>query len=99
MPAYGVGVDAIWPFVAVLLVLVAVLGGLTWLGGRVRRRGIGGDVMAQVDQVFRPTAHQSHYEIRAEAERGVGHTSPDRDRRRTPPARGGPDRRPGFEVD
>jgi hypothetical protein len=74
--------DMFWSVALVVSVLLAVLLALSWLAARVRRRGIGGDVMAQVDQVFRPTAHQSHHEIQAQAERGVTMTSPDEDHRR-----------------
>ena len=54
-----------------------VAAALMWLAMRVRRRGVGGDVMAVVDQIFRPTAHESHFEVRAQAERRTPVESPD----------------------
>ena len=66
-------------FLAVFAAFVAVAGALMWLATRVRRRGVGGDVMAIVDQVFRPTAHQSHYELRAQEERRAPASAPDGD--------------------
>jgi hypothetical protein len=67
-------------FLAALVVigtLAAVVAILLRLAARVRRRGIGANVMAAVDEVWRPTAHQAHHEIRAQAERGVATQSPD----------------------
>jgi hypothetical protein len=65
------------PFVAAFAAFAAVAGGLMWLATRVRRRGVGGDVMAVVDDVFRPTAHQSHYELQAQDERRAPMSAPD----------------------
>ena len=76
---YSARMDTFWSVALVVSVLLAVLLALHWLATRVRRRGIGADVMAEIDQVFRPTAHQSHHEIRAQSERGVTMTSPDDD--------------------
>ena len=64
-------------FVVLGLVLIAVLGSLTWLATRVRCRGVGGEVMAVVDQVFRPTQHQSFYEIRTQDARRPPMSAPD----------------------
>jgi hypothetical protein len=89
-------VDRLWAVLVVAVALAAVVGALLWLAARVRRRGIGANVMAAVDEVWRPTAHQSYYEIRAQSERGVATRSPDdhdpdRQTRRWPGDRG-PDR-------
>jgi len=70
-------VDQLWAVLVVAVVLAAVVGALLWLAARVRRRGIGANVMAAVDEVWRPTAHQSYHEIRAQSERGVATQSPD----------------------
>jgi hypothetical protein len=64
-------------FVVLGLALIAVLSSLTWLATRVRRRGVGGEVMAVVDQVFRPTQHQSFYEIRTQDTRRPPMSAPD----------------------
>ena len=69
--------EELWAVLIVAVALVAVVAALLWLAARVRRRGIGGNVMAAVDEVWRPTAHQSYYEIRAQSERGVATQSPD----------------------
>ena len=69
--------DQLWAVLVVAVVLAAVVGALLWLAARVRRRGIGANVMAAVDEVWRPTAHQSYHEIRAQSERGVATQAPD----------------------
>jgi hypothetical protein len=76
-----------------LLVFVGCLGVaigvFAWLASHVRRRGLAGSAvraaMASYDEAFRVTAHESHYEILAQAERKVPMPSPDdpwRQRRR-----------------
>jgi len=72
-------VSQILPFVAVFVAFAAVAAALMFLAGRVRRRGVGGDVMAVVDEVFRPTANQSHYEIQAQQDRRAPSSAPDGD--------------------
>jgi hypothetical protein len=62
-------VDTLLSFLVYLVGLAAVLGALVWLGIRVRRRGVGGEVMDHVDQIFRPTAPQFRHEIRTQEER------------------------------
>ncbi|MEU4480852.1 hypothetical protein AB0F68_22780 [Micromonospora sp. NPDC023966] len=61
-------------FGAVLLVvgcLAGVLALLAWLGSRVRRRGVGGDVMGPFDEIWHPAAHRFRAEIRVYGERVV----------------------------
>ena len=65
------------PFLVAFAAFAAVAGALMWLATRVRRRGVGGDVMAVVDDVFRPTAKQSHFEIQAQQERRAPTSAPD----------------------
>jgi hypothetical protein len=60
-----------------LVGLAAVLGALVWLGIRVRRRGVGGEVMDHVDQLFRPTAPQFRHEIQTQEERMLPGSSAD----------------------
>ncbi|MGW8397727.1 hypothetical protein ACWGLP_13705 [Streptomyces lydicus] len=59
----------------------AVLACLAWLARYVRRRGAAGAgvgaAMATYDEAFRVTAHESHHEIRAQAERKAPLLSPD----------------------
>ncbi|MEU5605208.1 hypothetical protein [Streptomyces lydicus] len=61
--------------------LVVVLACLAWLARYVRRRGAAGAgigaAMAAYDEAFRVTAHESHHEIRAQAERKAPLLSPD----------------------
>jgi hypothetical protein len=64
-------------FLVLLVAFGAVLGALTWLAVRVRRRGAGGAVMAAVDDVFRPTAKDSYHEIRTQDERRPPQSAPD----------------------
>ncbi|WP_405937966.1 hypothetical protein OG338_16020 [Streptomyces sp. NBC_00726] len=62
-------------------VLAAVMGLLGGLAVRVRRRGSAGSAMraalASYDEAFRATAHESYYEIRAQADRQAPTASPD----------------------
>jgi hypothetical protein len=59
---------------AVLLVvgcLAGVLALLAWRGSRVRRRGVGGDVMGPFDEIWHPAAHRFRAEIKVYEERVV----------------------------
>ncbi|MFH8930226.1 hypothetical protein [Streptomyces pristinaespiralis] len=61
--------------------LAATLACFTWIAVHVRRRGIAGAAvraaLASHDEAFRVTAHVSHYEIQAQAERQGQALSPD----------------------
>ncbi|MCH6160336.1 hypothetical protein [Streptomyces marispadix] len=69
------------PFLITAAALAAVMAGFAWLAARVRRRGLAGTAvraaLASYDEAFRTTAHESHYEIQAQAERKVPAPSPD----------------------
>ncbi|WP_329125916.1 hypothetical protein [Streptomyces sp. NBC_01465] len=69
------------PFVLVTVGLVAVVGCFAWLATHVRRRGTAGAgiaaALASYEEAFRVTAHESHHEIRAQAERKAPVDSPD----------------------
>jgi hypothetical protein len=69
------------PFLITVAALAAVVAGFAWLAARVRRRGLAGTAvraaLASYDEAFRTTAHDSHYEIQAQAERKVPAPSPD----------------------
>jgi hypothetical protein len=69
------------PFLVTAAALAAVMAGFAWLAARVRRRGLAGTAvraaLASYDEAFRTTAHESHYEIQAQAERKVPAPSPD----------------------
>ncbi|WP_329331527.1 hypothetical protein OG866_02050 [Streptomyces sp. NBC_00663] len=73
--------DAFWPFLILIGGLAAVLGAFTWLASRVRRRGLAGGAMsaalASYEEAFRVTAHESHVEISAQAERKAPLLLPD----------------------
>jgi hypothetical protein len=79
---------ALLPYVLLAGGLAAVLGFLTWLASRVRRRGTAGGAMgaalASYEEAFRATAYASHVESRAEADRRSPLLSPDDDWRRRP---------------
>ncbi|SCZ07738.1 hypothetical protein OG963_28825 [Streptomyces sp. NBC_01707] len=68
------------PFLVVTGALAAVMGFFTWLAFVVRRRGLAGGAvrtaMASYEEAFRVTAHDSHYEIQAQAERKVPVAAP-----------------------
>jgi hypothetical protein len=70
-------VDDLLGFVALVAGLAATLAGLVWLGVRVRRRGVGGDVMGPFEEIWRPTAHRSRLEIQVREERVVPRPPPD----------------------
>jgi hypothetical protein len=69
------------PYLLVAGCLAAVMGGLARLASVARRRGMAGSAMraalASHDEAFRVTAHDSHYEIQAQAERKAPIHSPD----------------------
>ncbi|WP_431935405.1 hypothetical protein [Micromonospora sp. RP3T] len=73
--------------VLVVGVLAAVLGSLTWLGARVRRRGVGDNVMGPFEEIWHPAAHRFRAEIRVYEERMAP----------LPPAEG-PERRDGKSA-
>ncbi|OKI02710.1 hypothetical protein A6A06_15685 [Streptomyces sp. CB02923] len=64
------------------------LGCFAWLAVHIRRRGLAGGAtsaaLASYEEAFRATAHASHVEIRAQAERTVPAWSPDGHWGRTP---------------
>ncbi|WP_430498769.1 hypothetical protein ACQRWP_27210 [Micromonospora trifolii] len=51
--------------------VAAVLGTLWWLASRVRRRGIGGEVMGPFEEMWHPAAHRFRAEIRVQETRTV----------------------------
>jgi hypothetical protein len=73
--------DVFLPFLILIGGLAVVLGFLAWLAARIRRRGLAGGALsaalASYEEAFRVTAHESHVEIRAQAERKAPILSPD----------------------
>jgi hypothetical protein len=73
--------DTVLPLLILAGALAAVMGFFAWLAALVRRRGIAGTALrgaiASYDEAMRVTAHDSHYEIRAQAERKAPVPSPD----------------------
>ncbi|AYF26836.1 hypothetical protein CSH63_05065 [Micromonospora tulbaghiae] len=51
--------------------LAAALRLLVWLAARVRRRGIGDNVMAPFEEIWHPAAHRIRAEIKVHEERMV----------------------------
>lgn len=78
--------DALLPQLVLLGYLAAALGFFTWLARLIRRRGTAGAglaaALASYEEAFRVTSHESHHEIRAQAERKTPADSPDGWRRR-----------------
>ena len=64
-------------FLIVAGVLAPILGVLAWLGSRVRRRGVGGDIMGPVEEIWYATARSSRLVIHEQNERMVPIPSPD----------------------
>jgi hypothetical protein len=62
------------------LTLVAVLGAICWgllrLAARVRRRGVGRELMGPIDLIYRPHTHQINIEMQTQEERMVETPSP-----------------------
>ncbi|MFC8348247.1 hypothetical protein [Streptomyces sp. NPDC057280] len=85
--------DAFMPYLILTGGLAAVLGFFTWLASRIRRRGLAGGAMsaalASYEEAFRITAHVSHVEITAQAERRAPLLSPDDHWGRSPGETGG----------
>ncbi|MYY03308.1 MULTISPECIES: hypothetical protein [unclassified Streptomyces] len=73
--------DQFLPLLVCVGVLATVMGFLGWVAVSVRRRGGAGAAMqaamASYDEAFRATAHESYYEIRAQADRKAPMASPD----------------------
>jgi len=59
------------PLLIFVAALGVVLGALSWLAARTRRRGVGMEVMGPVDQIYRPHTHEINRQIRIEEQRGV----------------------------
>ncbi|MEU8087156.1 hypothetical protein AB0B57_26515 [Micromonospora sp. NPDC049101] len=49
--------------------VAAILGILWWLGARVRRRGVGAEVMGPFEEIWHPAAHRFRTEIRVQEAR------------------------------
>ena len=60
-------------------VLALVLVTLTGLARRVRRRGVGQELMGPVDMIYRPHTHEINQQIRQDEQRMVARASPDDD--------------------
>lgn len=66
-----------WLASAAVLALVLVT--LTGLARRVRRRGVGQELMGPVDMIYRPHTHEINQQIRQDEQRMVARASPDDD--------------------
>jgi hypothetical protein len=73
-------VEQVLPWLVFVAALAAVLGALTWLASRTRRRGVGLEVMGPVDLIYRPHTYEINREIRTQEQRGVAIAPADGDR-------------------
>ena len=64
------------PWLVFVAILAALLGGLAWLASRVRRSGVGREIMGPVDLMYRPHTHQINLEIQVQEERRVAVPTP-----------------------
>jgi hypothetical protein len=64
------------PIITALMV-VLVLAGLPWLARRVRRRGVGGDVLGPFEEMWHPAAHRARMDSQIQEERRDETPSPD----------------------
>jgi hypothetical protein len=60
-----------------LAVLVGVPAGFLLLGRRARQRGIGGSVLAPLEEIWDPVAHRTNIEVQVQAEAEAPAPSPD----------------------
>jgi hypothetical protein len=60
------GVDGLLAMLLVAATLAVVLGCLTLLARRIRRRGLGGGLMSVAEEIYLPSARRSRQEIQAE---------------------------------
>jgi hypothetical protein len=76
--------DALLPYLVLIGGLATTVGLFTWLALHIRRRGLAGGAMsgalASYEEAFRVTAHESHVELRAQADRTAPLLTPDRHR-------------------
>jgi hypothetical protein len=70
------GVGQIALLLEVVGVLLLVPAGYAWLGRRARRRGIGGSLMAPLEEVWDPGAHRTNIEVQVIAERAAPAPAP-----------------------
>jgi hypothetical protein len=63
-------------WVAFVAVLAAICWGLLRLAARVRRRGVGRELMGPIDLLYRPHTHEINIEMRTQEERMVEMPSP-----------------------
>ncbi|GLZ81559.1 hypothetical protein Afil01_63660 [Actinorhabdospora filicis] len=63
----------------IIAVFAGALVGLAWMSVRARKRAIPGvsAALASYNEVFQPTAHDSHWELRTDEERKAPTPSPD----------------------
>jgi len=69
-------VEKVLAWLAFGAVLAALCGSLLWLAGRVRRRGVGRELMGPVDLIYRPHTHAINLEMQTQEERMVETPSP-----------------------
>lgn len=69
--------DGFLTFLVIAAVFAAILGGMAWIAVRARRRGLGDSITGPWDEIWHPTAHQAHIEIREQEERATPRPSPD----------------------
>jgi hypothetical protein len=67
---------AVVPWLVFVVVLAAVIGALLWLAARVRRRGVGRELMGPVDLIYRPHTHLINQEIVIHDQRAVDTPAP-----------------------
>ena len=68
--------SAVLPWLVFLAILAAVLAALLWLAARVRRRGVGRELMGPVDLIYRPHTHLLNQEIVIQDQRAVDTPAP-----------------------
>ncbi|WP_414939136.1 hypothetical protein [Amycolatopsis sp. cmx-11-51] len=62
--------------VAAFLSLPLFLAGFAWYAARARSRGVGGSLLAPIEEIWDPISHKTNIEIQIEAERSPETPSP-----------------------
>lgn len=71
-PGYAGAVTDLLVLLGLATAVAVSVGGFLWLAAKVRRSGVGAQLMGPIDQLYRPAAHQFHQESRL----GELHTAP-----------------------
>ena len=70
-------IDGIWMLFTSLVLVAGFLALLAWSAARARRRGISGSMLGPFEEMWHPTAAESHLQMQVQNERKKPLPSPD----------------------